>query len=46
MGPRVTAGTFWVSLTVDSGYMFFGGRMCRSEGSVDGCCRGWLLERE
>lgn len=39
MGPRVTAGTAEASFTVASGYMFFGGLMCRSAGSWLGCMR-------
>jgi len=46
IGPRVTAGTVWVSLTADSGYMFFGGRMCRSWASLAGCGRLFEFERE
>lgn len=46
MGPRVTAGTLCVSFTVDSGYMFFGGRMCRSCASLVGCGRLFEFERE
>jgi hypothetical protein len=45
MGPRVTAGTFCGSGTVDSGYMFFGGRIWRRDGSAEGCIRGALFAR-
>jgi len=46
IGPRVTAVTVWASLTVDSGYMFFGGRMCRSCASFVSCGRLFEFDRE
>lgn len=46
MGPRVTAGAACVSATVDSGYMFLGGLMCRSCASLVGCGRLLEFERE
>ena len=37
MGVLVTASVAVVSLTLDSGYIPLGGRICRNAGSCDGC---------
>ena len=39
MGDLVTAGIFWCSCTVDSGYMPFAGRICRNCASLVGLGR-------